>query len=102
VQVIGVFELLGWSLALGATAAGIIEALRELAPVQRAMLRRQKPWACDICMSFWTTGALTALLAWGNDVRLALAAGPAYPVALLFLAKLGEPRQPPPELPPLT
>lgn len=96
------FELLGWSLALGATAAGVIEALRALPWVRRAMLRRQKPWACDICMGFWTTGVLSTLLAWhAHDVERLLVAGPAYPVALLFLAKLGEPRHPPPEMPPL-
>ena len=95
------FDLLAWSLALGATASGVVEALRALPLVQRAMLRRQKPWACDICMGFWTTGALSALLAChAHDAQLLLAAGPAYPVVLLFLAKLDEPRHDPP-MPPL-
>jgi len=95
------FVLLGWSLALGATAAGVVEALRALPLVQRAMLRRRKPWACDICMGFWATGVLSALLAWhARDAQMLLAAGPAYPVVLLFLAKLDEPRHDPP-MPPL-
>jgi hypothetical protein len=61
------------------------------------MFARKKPWACDICMGFWTTAALT--LALPQD--LWLAAGPAYPWTLYLLRKLQEPTNPP-NLPPLT
>jgi hypothetical protein len=61
---------------------------------------RKKPWACDVCMGFWTTGAAAAGLAViQNDAWALLSAGPAYPVALWILRKLGEPQLPP--LPPL-
>jgi hypothetical protein len=96
-----VFLLLGWALIMGSTAAGVVLALRALPPVYRAMLRRQKPWACDICMGFWTTGTLAVGLAhWQHDAQLALAAGPAYPWTLWLLRKLQEPMNPP-KLPPL-
>lgn len=93
--------LLIWALALGSTAAGFVLAVRALPPVQRAMLALQKPWACDICMGFWATGALAGGLgAWQHSWQLVLAAGPAYPVTLWLLRVLQEPRNPP-ELPPL-
>lgn len=89
-------ELLLWATGLGATSAGVVLALRALPAVQRAMFARKKPWACDICMGFWTTAALTLLL----PSDLWLAAGPAYPWTLFLLRKLQEPVNPP-NLPPL-
>lgn len=91
-------DLLLTGLGLGTTAAGVVVAVRALPPVQRAMFAQKKPWACDVCMSFWTVGALGLLgVLRGFDV---LACGPAYPVALLVLRKLGEPMHPP-VMPPL-
>jgi hypothetical protein len=82
---------------LGATAAGVVVAVRALPPVQRRMWAAQKPWACDICMSFWTTG-LVALLAaaWRQDEALVILCGPAYPWALWVLRKITDPHGPPP------
>lgn len=93
-------ELLLWALGLGATSAGVVLALRALPPVQRAMFARKKPWACDICMGFWTVGSLAAVLSLTFDGDLLLAAGPAYPWTLYLLRKLQEPMNPP-NLPPL-
>jgi hypothetical protein len=94
-------SFLMWSLFLGATAAGVVLALRALPPVHRAIMRRQKPWACDTCMGFWTTGVLALSLAQGqHQTQLVLAAGPAYPLTLWLLRKLQEPMNPP-QLPPL-
>ncbi|MFQ5339971.1 MAG: hypothetical protein ACE5F6_00335 [Anaerolineae bacterium] len=93
-------EILAWSVVLGATAAGFVSAVRGLPWVQRAIMDRRKPWACDVCMGFWTTGAVTVGLAYVlNDIWALLWAGPAYSVALWILRKLGEPQLPP--LPPL-
>jgi hypothetical protein len=94
-------ELLVCAVGLGATVAGFVTALRALPMVQKAIMARKKPWACNICMSFWSTGAAAIGLAvFKNDVVLLLSAGPAYPVALWILSKLEEP-QLPPQLPPL-
>jgi hypothetical protein len=93
-------QLLFWSVVLGATAAGIVSAVRGLPWVYRAIMQRKKPWACDVCMGFWSTGAVaTGLAIVQNNAWLLLAAGPAYPFVLWILRKLGEPQLPP--LPPL-
>jgi len=96
-----VWELLSWSVFLGLTSAGVTIAVRALPPVQRWMFARVKPWACDVCMSFWTTGivGLGASLHL-QDAGLLFACGPAYPLALWTLGKLSEPKGPPP-MPPL-
>lgn len=93
-------EILSWAVVLGATAAGLVSAVRGLPAVQRAIMERKKPWACDVCMGFWSTAALAVGLAVvQQDAWLLLAAGPAYPFVLWILRKLGEPQLPP--LPPL-
>lgn len=93
-------QLILWSIMVGATASGIVLALRALPPVQRAMFARKKPWACDICMGFWFTGLLALGLCVWLDPKLLLVAGPAYPWTLWLLRKLQEP-QGEPKLPPL-
>jgi hypothetical protein len=92
--------ILVWSLVVGSTSAGITTAIRALPLVYRWMLERKKPWSCDRCMSFWTVGALSLVLAW-FEPALGLSAGPAYPWALWVLRKTNEPHGPPP-MPPLT
>lgn len=87
--------LLIWAAVLGPTAAGVVLALRALPWVQKAIMARTKPWACDICMGFWTTGIL-ALGLGAYDMKLLLVAGPAYPFALWILRKLQEPAALPP------
>jgi len=85
-------EVLLWSLYIGLTAAGATVALRALGPVQKLVLGRQKPWACDVCMSLWTTLGISsagALVAWRPEPSWA--AGPGFAIALLTLRKLTEP-----------
>jgi len=94
-------DVVAWALALGATAAGVVLAIRQVPAVQRWMFARKKPWACDICMGFWSTGFAACVLAVSRfDPSLLLVAGPAYPVTLWLLRKLQEPTRPP-RLPPL-
>jgi len=93
--------LLLWALAVGSTSAGITTAVRALPLVQRWMLDRVKPWACDVCMSFWTVGLVTLGLAiWQQDAALVIVSGPAYPWALWVLRKTQE-RHGTPPMPPL-
>jgi hypothetical protein len=95
---VNVLELLLRALLVGATAAGLVHAVRTLPPVERLVQRGVKPWACDVCMSFWCT-----LLVVGASGLLGLdwllAAAPAYPVALFVTRQLGGPSSlpPPPE-----
>jgi hypothetical protein len=73
----------------GISVPGIVLAVRALPPVDRRVLAGQRPWACDVCMSFWATGVVAGLVALVfKDARLLLSAGPAYTIALGSLAWL--------------
>lgn len=85
-----------WSLLVGATSAGMTAAIRELPSVYKKMMERKKPWACDICMSFWTVGLLGLGLSIWGERELILVCGPAYPWALWVLCKISAPVGPPP------
>jgi hypothetical protein len=87
---------------VGLSAAGLVVFLRALPLVQRLVREQKKPWACDVCMSFWSTFLLTSAT-FHFDGGLALAAAaPGFAVALLVLRKLTEPLRLPPNLPELT
>jgi hypothetical protein len=85
--------LLTWALLLGPTAAGMTVALRALPLVNKRVFQAKKPWACDVCMGFWTVGllSLTASAATRNWI-LVLSCGPAYPLALWVLRQITLPR----------
>lgn len=94
-------DLLLVAVFCGTTAAGFIVAVRALPFVNRWVKAAKKPWACDVCMSFWSTGA--AALVWSGivgDYTLLYAAGPAYPVTMWVLRQITAPSSLP-ELPPL-
>lgn len=77
------------ALVAGAAAPGIVLAVRALPPVARLVEAGVKPWACDVCSSFWTTAlAVAIVVSVTNEARLLLAAGPAYTLALFVLARL--------------
>lgn len=82
------------------TVPGFVRAIRALPFVDRWVMRGIKPWACDICMCFWSTGLWVsgiALLA--RDPYLLLACGPAYTLALMLLEHMQRPPEgsgPPP------
>lgn len=74
-----------------ATAVGFAVAVRQ-APVIRGWNERGvKPWACDLCMSFWTTlgvCALGAFLPEQDDLGRLWAWMPAFAVAYPWLARV--------------
>lgn len=83
--------------AIALSVPGIVLAVRALPAVQKLVDQGVKPWACDVCACFWTTGFLGICAALAlHDVRYLLCSGPAYTVALLILARL----EAPPPLPP--
>jgi hypothetical protein len=90
--------LLTWALFVGSTAAGLVVALRALPPVERRILSAQKPWACDVCMSFWIVSIITIFVGASQGRELLLCAGPAYPLCLWVLRQITAPRGPLPEL----
>lgn len=84
---------------IGLTVPGFVRAVRMLPAVQSRVLAGVKPWACDVCMCFWSTAALASLAGAVFGPEHLFAAGPAYTVALYVLGRLEEPpTAPPPEL----
>jgi hypothetical protein len=78
--------------AVALTVPGFVLAVRALAPVAKLVEAGTKPWACDVCMCFWSTALLaTCTGAAAGDWRLALCAGPAYTIALVVLSHLERP-----------
>lgn len=74
------------ALLVGISVPGVVLAVRALPAVDRRVLAGAKPWACDVCMSFWSTGLVTVLVAVVfKDARLLLACGPAYTLAMIIL-----------------
>lgn len=90
------FNIMLWAIILGATSAGMTVALRALPTIYRWVEQAKKPWACDRCMSFWTTGLLSVGLATWLGHELIIVCGPAYPWAMFVLCKITDPRGPPP------
>lgn len=88
--------LLTWALFVGLTAAGLIVALRALPPVEHKVWAAQKPWACDVCMSFWVVGIANVFLVATHGPVMFLCAGPAYPLCLWVLRQITAPRGAPP------
>ena len=90
------------ALVVGATAAGLVFAVRTLAPIARMVERGIKPWSCDVCASFWATvlcALVYACLLW--DIHLLLSAGPAYVISYGAVRTLSAPSGlPPPPMPP--
>lgn len=85
-------SLLAWTFMVGFGIPGIVTAVRTLAWVDRKAMAGVKPWACDVCMSFWTGAFLVigAVGISGQLVTLAVAP-PAYTIALLVLGLLQRP-----------
>ena len=95
------WELVGAALALGLTVAGVIQVIRALPGVRRWVLNGVKPWACDLCMSWWisflTTGAVVGVL---EDPAWTLPLFPAVTISIWITGRMKVPGAFP-DLPPL-
>lgn len=104
--------LLVMILAIGLFAAGSTLVARALPVVARAARRGARPWACDLCMSWWGAllGALAARIldvvgAREDAIAIALVAivfiaTGAVPVSMLLLRLIQQPSNALFELPP--
>jgi hypothetical protein len=84
------------------TVPGFVLAVRALPPVERLVLAGVKPWACDVCSTFWAT-LVWGAVAWVVFGHWALVAvPPSYTIALWLLGELSRPATlpPPPDLGP--
>ena len=84
---------------VGMSAAAIPPIVRALPPIQEWTQRGIKPWACDLCMSFWSTVVMTAV--WCALGVLPIAGLPAFVVTFAIVRFNSEPIGPPPGFPEL-
>lgn len=87
-------DILVLSLWMGLSAASTTILIRYAPTMQKRVQEGQKPIACDVCMSLWTTLGM-ALLAWracGTPWLAVVQAGlPAYAVAKWTVGRLMDP-----------
>jgi hypothetical protein len=96
-------HILLWSVVLGLSAVALTKCIRALPPFAGWTLDLKKPWACDICMSFWGVVLLSGAMFWRDPSSLELQpflGMVGWCVSYFGLQKLSEP-QTPFEMPPL-
>lgn len=73
------------------TVPGFVRAVRTLAWVDSKVTAGVKPWACNVCMTFWSTllWAFVPTVFWGPEALLM--APPSYTIALWVLEHLEKP-----------
>ncbi len=97
------WHLLAWSVVIGSTAPGVAIVVRALSAVEKLVLEGKRPWACDVCLSWWMVAATTLVAGLAaHDLEVLWAAGPAYPLAYKLIGWLSQPvSSPPPGFPEL-
>lgn len=81
---------LGWLaavVAFGLSAAGLVQLVRVVPPGPKMVQRGTKPWACDLCMSWWSAVLLVAV-ACAMDPAWALVLPGSFFVSLFLTARL--------------
>lgn len=82
---------------LGLAAYFLVSVIRALPPFRGWVARQVKPWACDLCMSFWSTLVVSGAAILGGQMAAdAVAVGAAGGVCLGLLSALGKRDLPPP------
>lgn len=75
--------------ALGLVVFFTIELVRKLPKIEGLALEGKRPWSCDLCMSFWTSGLWSGIVFGNyppeNPITLLLVPGAAAGVALFML-----------------
>ncbi len=77
-------ETLTFAILLGMIAASAVSIFRAIPPGSGLLKTGKKPWACDVCMSFWSTLliALITGIAWRVPLNQLWTAIPSYIVCL--------------------
>lgn len=89
-------DLLLFTLLVALSAAALPPVVRALPWVQRQLEAGIKPWACDLCMSFWSTLAAGAVW-WSIGHAPALAIWPAFVITYAIVRHNSGPLGPPPK-----
>lgn len=93
IETLALMIITSWWLAF--TVPGFVIALRTLSWVQEQVLAGVKPWACDVCMTFWSLllWSLVPVAVLGPQALFFVP--PAYFGALWLLHRWQEPPEPP-------
>lgn len=86
------WALLAASALVGLTAVGLIQVVRALPLVRDWVLRGTKPWACDLCMSWWSCLLLGATAAALSDWQWSLTVLPAVGISVWLTGRIQSPR----------
>lgn len=83
------------------TVPGFVQAVRKLPWVHEQVIAEVKPWACDICMCFWSTAIFTVPMLCIFGPTAIFAFGPAYTVSMYLYYVFAQPTSmpPPPSFP---
>lgn len=91
--------VLEWAVLLGLGSVAVTRCVRALPPFSSWVVRAIKPWACDICMTFWAVVVLAAV-AWLLQAAawqtLVLAGPCAWTIGFAVLRPLSAPTALPP------
>lgn len=90
-------ELLLTALWVGLSSAGATVVIRQAPFIHGWTQKGIKPWACDICMTFWMTLIATSVLEFRGHAAL-LAWLASYSIGKFALRKLTDPEGVPPGL----
>lgn len=84
------FDLTLYVVLVALSAASIVPVVRALPGIQGWVQRGIKPWACDLCMSFWSTIFTTVV--WMRIAGLPVYVGwPAFVLAFAMVRANGAP-----------
>jgi hypothetical protein len=86
-----------WLSALSALGSVGLTIIIRNAPVVRGWVAEaKKPWACNVCMPFYTSAAMIAIpVTQSGDWRYATAFPATYALAYLLLENMSKPPGPP-------
>lgn len=63
-RLLEILQVIAAALLIGMSAAAVPPVLRALPFISDWTARGIKPWACDLCMSFWSTVLSTLIWSW--------------------------------------
>ena len=89
-------DLVLWTLLAALGAVGLTTILRHAPIIRGQVAQAKKPWACDVCMPFYTVPLFLAIpITLIGNWEYAVAALPAYALAHVTLSQMSRPPGPP-------
>lgn len=89
-------DLIFWAVLLAFSAVGLTVITRNTPFIRNLYLEAKKPWACNVCMSLWSSLFVVPLpVVVMHDGRYAALFLPVYTATLLILDAMARPPGPP-------